>query len=152
MFLLDSNVCIRLLKGTSRAAATRLGRESPAHIQLCSVVKAELLFGARHSRRTAENLRLLERFFAPFDSLSFDDSAAQHYGWIRAELQRAGQMIGPNDLMIAAIARAHDLTLVTHNISEFQRVLGLRLEDWEGIDRGTQCISSRMRCDNFERM
>ena len=64
--------------------------------------------------------------------MPFDDSAAQQYGWIRAELQQAGQMIGPNDLMIASIARSHDLTLVTHNLSEFQRVLGLRLEDWEG--------------------
>ncbi|KYG01863.1 hypothetical protein BE21_55765 [Sorangium cellulosum] len=64
-------------------------------------------------------------------SLSFDDVAAERYAVIRAELEGRGQSIGANDLLIAAIALAHDLTLVTHNISEFSRVTGLRLEDWE---------------------
>jgi tRNA(fMet)-specific endonuclease VapC len=63
--------------------------------------------------------------------LPFDDAAAEAYGRLRAELARRGTPIGPNDLMIAAIALAHDLTLVTHNTAEFSRVSGLRLEDWE---------------------
>lgn len=103
----------------------------PSEIVLCSIVKAELLYGARHSRRVEDNLRLLNHFFTPLASLPFDDRCAEEYGLIRAQLAAQGSLIGPNDLMIAAIARAHDTTLVTHNIREFSRVAGLRLTDWE---------------------
>jgi tRNA(fMet)-specific endonuclease VapC len=96
------------------------------------VVKAELLYGPRRSSRVADNLRLLHRFFRPFVCLPFDDRCAEHYGMIRADLARLGQPIGPNDLLIAATARAHDLVLVTHNTEEFSRVVGLQMEDWEG--------------------
>ena len=64
-------------------------------------------------------------------SLPFDDLAAEAYGRIRARLEQAGQLIGPNDLLIAAIAVAHQVTLVTHNTREFQRVEGLQIDDWE---------------------
>lgn len=130
-YLLDTNACIRLLNNSSPALVARLRAEDPAQLRLCSVVKAELLFGARHSRRVAENLRLLARFFAAFGSLPFDDACAERYGVIRAQLCRDGTPIGPNDLLIAAVALAHDLTLVTHNVDEFSRVAGLRWEDWE---------------------
>ena len=132
MFLLDTNVCIRILNGSSNAVMAALRRVPPSSVRLCSVVLAELHFGARNSSRVEQNLRTVERFRAPFISLPFDAAAAEHYGAIRAELSRAGALIGPNDLMIAAIARAHDLTLITHNVSEFGRVTGLRIEDWEG--------------------
>ncbi len=95
------------------------------------MVKAELLYGARHSQRVEDNLNLLDRFFAPLRSLPFDDTCAHHYGLIRDDLARRRTPIGPNDLMIASIARRHDLTLVTHNTGEFRRVMGLRVEDWE---------------------
>ncbi|MFU8807459.1 MAG: type II toxin-antitoxin system VapC family toxin, partial [Bradymonadaceae bacterium] len=84
------------------------------------------------SSRVAENLDLLRRFFLPFKSVAFDDPCADHCGRVRAELAAQGTPIGPNDLLIAATALAHDLTLVTHNIREFSRVTGLRMEDWEG--------------------
>ena len=103
----------------------------PSEVALCSIVKAELLYGARHSGRVEENLELLDQFFTPLASLAFDDRCAEDYGLIRAQLAVQGSLIGPNDLMIAAIARAHDATLVTHNIREFNRVAGLRLTDWE---------------------
>ncbi len=109
----------------------RLKQEDATQINLCSVVKAELLYGARKSERVEENLRVLESFFKPFVCLFFDDRCADYYGMIRAELAGSGMLIGPNDLMIAAIARAHDQVLVTHNTGEFSRVFGLRLEDWE---------------------
>ena len=131
MFLLDTNACIRVLNGTSPALAARLQQHDAAEFRLCSVVKAELYYGARHSSRGAENLRLLERFFAPFDCLPFDDRCAEHYGLIRADLVASGDPIGPNDLLIAATARAHDAVLVTHNVAEFVRVTGLAVEDWE---------------------
>jgi tRNA(fMet)-specific endonuclease VapC len=98
---------------------------------LCSTVKAELYFGARHSSKPAENLRLLYDFFLPFRSHPFDDACAEHYGTIRSELSRTGKLIGPNDLMIAATAIANDLILITHNTDEFSRVVGLHWEDWE---------------------
>jgi tRNA(fMet)-specific endonuclease VapC len=94
-------------------------------------VKAELLFGARNSGSVTENLALLARFFAPLASLPFDDACAEHYGAIRADLTRAGSPIGPNDLLIAATARAHNATLVTHNVRALSRVTGLRIADWE---------------------
>jgi tRNA(fMet)-specific endonuclease VapC len=74
---------------------------------------------------------LLGRFFAPFASLAFDDVCADHCGRLRSELAAAGTPIGPNDLLIAATALAHELTLVTHNVREFSRVANLRVEDWE---------------------
>ena len=131
MYLLNTNACIRILNGTSRALAARLAREAPSDVSLCSVVKAELLYGARRSTHVAQNLQLLRRFFAPFISFAFDDAAAAHYGQIRADLASGGVPIGPNDLLIAAIARARDLVLVTHNTDEFGRVVGLQIEDWE---------------------
>jgi len=129
--LLDTNTCIHFLNGSSKAVADQMRSRPPSEIVLCSIVKAELLYGARHSRRIEDNLRLLDHFFTPLASLPFDDRCAEEYGLIRAQLAAQGSLIGPNDLMIAAIARAHDTTLVTHNIREFSRVAGLRLTDWE---------------------
>jgi tRNA(fMet)-specific endonuclease VapC len=100
-------------------------------ISLCSVVKAELIYGAVKSARPQRNLSRLNPFFSRFASFPFDDAAAAAYGEIRARLERAGTPIGPNDLCIAAIATASGLTLVSHNSDEFSRVEGLQLTDWE---------------------
>ena len=131
MYLLDTNACIRVLNDSSKGVVARLRSHSPSEIRLSSVVKAELYHGARRSTRVSENLAVLRRFFQPFATLPFDDSCAERYGVIRALLEREGQPIGPNDLMIAATALAHDLTLVTHNTGEFSRITGLAIEDWE---------------------
>ena len=130
MFLLDTNVCIHLLIGTSPSIVEEMRAHRPTEILLASVVRAELLFGARKSTRADQNLRLLERFFAPYRSVTFDDRCAEHYGLLRANLERAGQPIGPNDMLMAATALAHDATLVTSNVREFGRAIGLRLIDW----------------------
>jgi len=131
MYLLDTNACIRILNGTSSPLIEHLRAVPRSLVRLSSVVKAELLYGARKSTRMAENLRLLERFFDTIASLPFDDSCAEEYGLLRDELDRAGTPIGPNDLLIAATARAHRAILVTHNVREFSRVAELRIEDWE---------------------
>ncbi len=136
MFLLDTNVCIRILNGSSPAVAARLQATNPAEVRLCAIVKAELVYGARKSSRVEDNLRLLRRFFAPLVSLPFDDRCADEAGLIRLDLERSGRPIGPNDLLIAATARAHDLVLVTHNGREFGRIPGLRVEDWEAVGSG----------------
>ncbi len=131
VFLLDTNACIHVLNNTSANVIAKFAAESPATLRLCSVVKAELLFGARKSDRVAKVLASLDQFFRPLVSVVFDDECAHEYGRIRADLDRAGTPIGANDLMIAAIARRNDLTVVTHNVDEFTRVVGLAVEDWE---------------------
>lgn len=131
MYLLDTNACIRILNGSSARLVARLRSHAPADLRVSSITRAELLFGARRSARVADNLRLLRSFFAPLVSLPFDDVCAEHYGSLRASLASSGRPIGPNDLLVAATALAHDLTLVTHNVREFSRVAGLALEDWE---------------------
>ena len=131
IYLLDTNVCIHLLNEKHPRILQHFRQHGPADIALCSVVKAELLSGARRSQRVEANLQLLKTFFAPLQSLSFDDECAEHYGQIHADLLTQGKPIGPNDTLIAAIARANDATLITHNSSEFGRVPGLRMEDWE---------------------
>lgn len=128
--LLDTNVCVAFLNGSAATVRDKLLSMSPREVRLCSVVKAELLYGARKSKRVSDNLMRLMQFFATFDSLPFDDLAAEHYGMLRAQLEAAGTPIGANDMMIAATALASDSTLVTRNQSEFLRVTGLSVETW----------------------
>lgn len=131
IYLLDTNVCIHLLNEKHPKILRHFKQHSPIDIVLCSVVKAELLYGARRSQRVEANLQRLKVFFAPLQSLPFNDECAEHYGQIHTDLLNQGKPIGPNDTLIAAIARAHDATLITHNTGEFSRVAGLCMEDWE---------------------
>lgn len=130
MHLLDSNVCIALLKGRDAQLKSALVSRSPREVALCSVVKAELLYGARRSARVDSNLKRLERFFLQFESLPFDDDAAEWYGVLRAQLERSGHPVGNNDLMIASIALSSGATLVTRDEHEFSRIAGLRVATW----------------------
>jgi tRNA(fMet)-specific endonuclease VapC len=130
-WLLDTNACIRYLNGRSPKLRSRLDATDPADIRVCSIVKAELYFGAAQTTDPVKTLANQRLFLSRFPSLPFDDSAAEVYGEIRSDLTGRGLMIGPNDLMIAAICRANSVTLVTHNIGEFGRVSGLMIDDWE---------------------
>jgi tRNA(fMet)-specific endonuclease VapC len=131
-YLLDTNTCIRLLNDDRNASVPRrLAMLQPEEIRLCSVVKAELYYGAYRSSRREQNLATLGRLFNQFSSLPLDDQAALLAGQIRFQLAASGTPIGPHDVLIAAIALANNLTLVTHNTQEFARVAGLSLEDWE---------------------
>lgn len=129
--LLDTNACIQLWQRKNLNVRRHFVQYGPADIALCSVVKAELLFGALRSEQKDSNLQLLYKLFAPLISFDFDDNAASHYAQIRADLTTQGNLIGGNDLIIAAIARANNAILITHNTSEFGRVQGLKIEDWE---------------------
>ena len=111
MYLLDSNVCIHLLNNRHTKIEEDFRSHSPTEIALCSIVKAELLFWARHSQRVSANLQRLKQFFAPLTSLPFDDRCAEEYGQIRANLTAQGKIICPNDLLIAAISKSHNTTL-----------------------------------------
>jgi tRNA(fMet)-specific endonuclease VapC len=129
--MLDSNACSRYLNGKSPSLKKRLEATDEHQIVVCSIVKAELHYGALRSNDPPKTLQKVEAFLARFVSFPFDDAAVRAYGEIRAVLAAAGQSIGPNDTLIAAIAVTNDVTLVTHNTSEFKRVPGLKLEDWE---------------------
>ena len=131
IFLPDTNAWIRFLNPGANHVKEHFLLLDPTSIRICSVVKAELYYGAMKSSRTAENLSLLDGLFVNFESLPFDDDAARQYGEIRSTLARLGTPIGPNDLMIAAVASVHKAVVVTHNTWEFSRVTGLQLEDWE---------------------
>jgi tRNA(fMet)-specific endonuclease VapC len=128
-FLLDTTIWIGLARG-EQGLRERLAMLNPVRIFSCSVVRAELMFGARKSRRVDENLEGFGRLLQPFESVPFDDEAAGHYGLVRVALERAGTPIGANDLLVASIALARDFVLVTRNSREFARVPGLRTEEW----------------------
>jgi tRNA(fMet)-specific endonuclease VapC len=127
--LLDTNIWIAVARGEPGPVA-RLRSLRRSAVASCSIVRAELLFGARKSRRVSENIEGFHRLLEPFVSLPFDDVAAGHYGLIRATLERAGTPVGANDLLIGSIALAHDCLLVTRNSREFERIVGLRVEAW----------------------
>lgn len=130
-YLLDTNTCIQFLNDSHPGVKRQLLAHQPSDLTLCSIVKAELLFGAYRSARVAANLQRLEIFFAPIRCLPFDDASVHTYGQLRAVLSDKGTAIGANDMLIAAIALTHKLTLVTHNTREFSRIEALKLQDWE---------------------
>ena len=130
-FVLDTNVWIQILRGRSDSLRLKLSKVAPEDLALSSIVWAELLVGARLSLRGYE---LEKQRLAPFQQLAqlpFEQEAAEHYAQIRVHLQARGELIGERDLQIAATARAHGLTLITHNTREFNRVPNLLIEDWE---------------------
>lgn len=129
-WLLDTNPIIQILKNRSGLVAERVESKPASRVWICSVVEAELYHGAEKYGNPAKRRAILDGFLAPFASLSFDSACVSAYGSIRHHLELRGELIGGNDLMIAAIALANDLTLVTNNTGEFSRVPGLRVEDW----------------------
>jgi tRNA(fMet)-specific endonuclease VapC len=130
-FLLDTNTCIEYLRKRNPAVVKNIPSRTPDELRLCSVVVAELYFGAYKQPQVASNFTVLATFLPVFLSVPFDDRTARVYGQIRADLDAKGTPIGPNDFLIAAIALANDFTLVSHNTAEFSRVPGLKLVDWQ---------------------
>ena len=118
-WMLDTNACIRYLNGRSASLLNRVGAVAAAQSRVCSVVKAELAFGAVRSADPAKALATQQTFLSRFVSLPFDDRCVEAYAAIRSSPPVVRQPIGPNDVLIAAIAVTHDLALVTHNVSEF---------------------------------
>ncbi|MBL8795054.1 MAG: type II toxin-antitoxin system VapC family toxin [Planctomycetia bacterium] len=130
--LLDTNTCVEFLRRPANSSiAVKLANAPPGSVVLCSVVVAELMYGAYRSAQSNKTLNQVRAFCSPFASLPLADDAAEQYGRIRAYLDALGMTIGPNDLLIAAIALANQLILVTHNTKEFSRVPGLVIEDWQ---------------------
>ncbi len=130
-YLLDTNLCINFLRGRTSSLKARFMTVPRSQKYLCPVVQAELYFGAYNSAYPQAGLEILQQFLVGFPVLPFDQAAAKKYGEIRARLTRQGNLIGPYDLQIAAIALANGAVVVTHNTEEFGRVAGLEVEDWE---------------------
>ncbi len=131
-YLLDTNICIFLLnqRGGFENIIQRMDGMSRENIGISAISVAELEFGIAASKKQNDNAKRLERFLLDFEVIDFNRASAAAYGPIRSTLQAQGTPIGPMDFLIAAHALAIKATLVTNNTSEFQRVPGLRLEDW----------------------
>ena len=132
-YLLDTNACIALINGTPQEVRRRFERVATkqGNILLSSVVTFELWYGVAKSQRIEANTQRLEAFLAgPLEWAPFDDQDAREAGAIRAELEAKGRPIGAYDVVVAGQARRHGATLVTSNVREFERVAGLKWEDW----------------------
>lgn len=128
-YLLDANVVISLLYDPTSKTAQRARRERPDDLAVPAIVAHELFYGAFTSRRAAQNVALIDAL--QFVVLEFDKEDARQAGQVRALLASKGTPIGPYDVLIAGQAVARDMILVTHNAQEFERVPGLRFEDWQ---------------------
>jgi len=129
-FLLDTNICIYMIKKNPPEVRGRFQKVLPGDVAVSSVTVAELQYGVEKSAAKEKNASALEAFLLPLVIAPFDLDAAIAYGKIRAALERQGTPIGGMDMLIAAQAIAHDLTLVTHNLKEFQRIHALKYETW----------------------
>jgi tRNA(fMet)-specific endonuclease VapC len=129
-YLLDTNICIALIRQRPAGLLQRLTTLKPGEVCLSSITMTELIYGAAKSSQAEQNLAALEQFLLPLELVNFDESAATAYGQIRAGLERQGKVIGSMDMLIAAHALSLNTILVTNNTKEFGRVSGLLLEDW----------------------
>lgn len=129
-YLLDTNICIYLIKRRSERILARLEKLHPEDVGISSVTFAELEYGVRKSAQVPRNAQALLLFVAPLAIMPFDAAAASAYGVVRSELEKRGKPIGAHDTMIGGHALALEVTLVTNNTREFSRIRGLDLENW----------------------
>jgi len=129
-WMLDTDTCIALIKQQPDGALRKLRGKSTGQVGISSITLGELAFGAAKSSESKESYAALGEFLLPLDVAEFDDRAAMQYGEVRALLAQQGKPIGPLDTLIAAHALAIEAILVTDNTREFERVQGLRVEDW----------------------
>jgi len=128
-YLLDTNICIHIINERPEKLIQKFERHAE-QLSISSIGLAELLYGAEKSARRLASIEAVANFTARLEVLPFAHGAAEHYGQIRTELERAGKPIGTHDLLIAAHARSEGLILITQNRREFDRVRGLRVESW----------------------
>lgn len=129
-YMLDTNICIYAIKHKPEQVFMRLQEHDPIDICISSVTYAELVHGVEKSKAIEKNRVALALLLANIEIMNFDSLAAEGYGKIRADLEKAGTPIGPLDMMIAGHAKALGYTVVTNNTKEFARVKGLKLENW----------------------
>lgn len=130
VYLLDTNIIIYFLRDSESTVIRKIQAISPEELAVCSIVKAELFYGAAKSNNPVKSRKIQEAFLSHLVSFSFDDQAVDFYAQIRSNLEKKGAPIGGNDLMIASIALANNLILVTANTREFSKVNELIIENW----------------------
>lgn len=130
MFMLDTDICIYTIKRKPLNVLKRLETLQPGMVFMSAITFAELMNGAKKSSFVENNIRRLNALSEIIDVVSFDKNAAIIYGDVRSDLEKRGEVIGANDLLIAAHALSMGLTLVTNNVKEFGRVRGLNIENW----------------------
>ena len=128
-YMLDTNICIYIIKNKPKKVIIELKRHKPSEICVSAITYAELTYGVEKSMAVEKNRLALALLFSNIEVLNFDIKAAIHYGKIRAYLEKQGTPIGPLDMMIAAHAMSLGYTVVTNNIKEFERVPDLKLEN-----------------------
>ena len=129
-YLLDTNICIYIINKKPSSVIKRIQTKQPEQIAISTITQAELEYGIARSRDVDQNRIALLEFLFPFLLIDFDQMAAIQYGLIRASLESRGKPIGSMDMLLAAQAKSRDLILVTNNEKEFQRIEGLKLENW----------------------
>ena len=128
--MLDTNICIYIIKNKPLSVKERLKEFEIGELCISIVTVLELMYGVYKSEQTKRNIQALEGFLMPFEIVDYDYAASVEYGKIRANLEKRGQVIGGMDMQIAGHALALDAVLVTNNIKEFERIEGLRLDNW----------------------
>ena len=129
-YMLDTNICIYLIKHKPPQVFEKLQEHNPDEICISAVTYAELVHGVEKSKAVERNRLALTILLSNIEILDFDMKAAEEYGRIRADLEKKGTSIGPLDMMIAGHAKSLDYTIVTNNVGEFKRVEGLQYENW----------------------
>jgi len=130
LFMLDTSICIYIIKSHPAGVLRKVKEFSPSDLVVSAITVCELEYGTSKSSNPAKNRQTLMKFLTPFEICPFTEHAASHYGDIRAHLERSGKPIGAMDMLIAAHARSMSLTLITNNLEEFARVPGLRTGNW----------------------
>jgi tRNA(fMet)-specific endonuclease VapC len=128
-YLLDTNIVIYVLKRRPKEVLAMFNANA-SRMAISSITLSELFYGAEKILNRDKNLEAVEEFVSHLDVLPYDAKASQHYGQIKATLEKKGQIIGENDIHIAAHATSHGLILVSNNVREFKRVPNLVLENW----------------------
>jgi tRNA(fMet)-specific endonuclease VapC len=129
-YLLDTNICIYIIKKKPTAVLEKFNKIALGEIAISSITLSELEYGINKSSDPLKNRVALNQFIIPLEILNFDRAASIEYGIIRAKLEVQGKTIGPLDTLIAAHAKSMNLVLVTNNVNEFNRVEGLKIENW----------------------
>ncbi len=129
-YMLDTNISSYVLRSRPASVKQRFDEAGPDALAISTVVLAELLYGAARHSQAAVIRREIRDFVSRLDVLPWDEPAADHYGDLRAELERQGRPLGAMDLMIAAHARSRGATLVSNDLRHFQRIEGLLVANW----------------------
>ncbi len=129
-YLLDTNICIYLIKKRPKEVLHHFKQHSPQDVAISIITLFELQYGIEKSQYPQQSKAALKKFLLPFNLINMDRSSALESAVIRAQLEKKGMPIGPYDLLIAGIARSQNMVLVTNNIKEFQRVDNMHLENW----------------------